>query len=224
MDARARTQAAWTVGLYWGAIWGLYEATAGWLVHYLPRVPGTAGVVIIPFAVFCLDRALRSDGGARAVLIAAVTAASIKLVDFCLPAHTVLATVNPAVSMLLQGLAFSVVASRLGLPRRVPSLRAAVLGILAFSAGWRLVFLAYSLALAWGWSAGMLRDGLHTAAGFVLRDALLSGAAVLAVMALVYRGRRPAAAPAPAPVPSRLLVTGVLLLAVAVEVAVGLAA
>jgi len=222
MDARARTQTAWTIGLYWGAIWGLYEATVGWLVHFLPRVPGTAGVVMIPFAVFCLDRALRSDGGARAVLIAAVTAASIKLVDFCLPAHTVLATVNPAVSMLLQGLAFGAVAGRLGLPRRVPSLRAAVLGVLAFSAGWRLVFLAYSLALAWGWSAGMLRDGLHTAAGFLLRDALLSGAAVLAVMALVYRGQRPAAAPAPAP--SRLLVAGMLLLAMAVEVAVGLAA
>lgn len=219
--SRARHPAL-TAGLYWGAIWGLYEATVGWLVHFLPRVPGTAGVLMVPFAVFCLDRARRASGGAaRAALIAALAAAAIKLVDASLPVRALHTVINPALAILLQGVAFVVVARRLDLARRLPSLRDAALGALAFSVGWRLLFLLYSALVAWGWSLGLLRDGLHTVPNFLVRDGLVSAAAVLAVMALVY-GRRRAVA-APGPLPGRLTVAALLVLAVAVEIAVGLA-
>lgn len=223
MESRRGSQAVLTAGIYWGAVWGLYEATVGWLVHFLPRVPGTASVVLVPFGVFCLDRALRGGGGPlRAALVAAATAATLKLADLALPMRTLQSVLNPAVAILLQGLAFVVVARALGLARRLPSLRGAALGALAFSAGWRLAFLLYSAVLARGWSLGMLRDGLHTSWGFLVRDGLLGAAAVLLVMALAHRrGRTIAAAPRPAPAWSAVVV--LFFLALAAEVAVGLA-
>ena len=217
-NARPNTRyAALSAGVYWGAIWGLYEATVGWLVHILPRVPGTASVIMIPFAVFCMDRALRSGGHAlRAVLIAAGTAAAIKLVDFFLPARSVQTIVNPAVSILLQGLAFAAVAHGLGLARRLPSLRAAALGAFIFSTGWRLLFLLYSGVLAWGWSLGMLRDGLHTPWSFMVRDSLLSAGAVLGVMVLAHRRGR-ALSMQPRPAPGRPAAAVALILAIGME-------
>lgn len=221
MNAQANERAALAAGIYWGAIWGLYEATVGWLVHFLPRVPGTASLVMVPFAVFCLDRALRHGGGAlRAVLYAALTAAAIKLVDFCLPLRALHAVINPALSILLQGLAFLAVARWFGLARRLPSLPVAALGALVFSTGWRLAFLLYSAALAGLWSVGMLRESMHTIWSFLMRDALLGAVAVVVVMGLVHRRKLAGAAARPAP--GRLAVVIVLVLAVGAEITVRL--
>jgi hypothetical protein len=206
-----------SAGVFWGAIWGMYEASVGWLVHFLPRVPGTASIVLIPFAVYCMDRAFRGGGLAlRAALIAAGTAASIKLINLFLPAHSLQTILNPAVSILLQGLAFAAVARGLGLARRFPSFKAAALGALLFSTGWRMLFLLYSAVLAWGWSLGMLRDGLHTPWGFMVRDSLLSAAAVLAVMGLIHRRKRVLEA-ASLPAPGRMAVAAVVVLAVGMQ-------
>jgi hypothetical protein len=207
-------------GLAWGAIWGLYEATAGYLVHSFVRMPGTSSLLLVPFAVFCMVGAMTASGSRRSAMIAAVTAASIKLVDLLLPNPTLLAVLNPAMAIVLEGLVFTVVARQLGAPERRPSLTATAVGAVAFSTGWRVLFLGWSAILAAGWSTGMLRHGYDLPLGFLVRDSLLSSAVIVALLALVHReGRSPLTARL---VPGTLGVAGLLALAVAVEVTVGL--
>lgn len=37
-------------GLFWGSIWGLYEATVGYVIHSFVRMPGTASVLMVAVA------------------------------------------------------------------------------------------------------------------------------------------------------------------------------
>ncbi len=208
-------------GLFWGAVWGLYEATVGYLVHAFVRMPGTSAVLLVPFAVYCMVRALQGGGSIRAAGVAAAVAASIKLVDLLLPNLTPLAVLNPAVAIVLEGLAFMGVARWLALPDRRPAPGSAAAGVLAFSLGWRVLFLGWSAALAAGWSTGMLNQGLQgPLLGFLLRDGLMSAVVILGVLAVAQRGGRLAARGRSAPGVAAVAV--VLMLAVAAEVTVQL--
>ena len=208
-------------GLFWGAIWGLYETTMGYLVHAFVRMPGTSALLLVPFAVYCMVRALGTGGSIRAVGVAAAVAATIKLVDLLLPNPTLLAVLNPAVAIVLEGLAFMGLARWLALPDRRPSLGTAAGGVLAFSLGWRVLFLAWSAVLAAGWSTGMLSGGLQgPLLGFLLRDGLLSAVVILGVLVVMQRGGRLAASGRSAPGVAAVAV--VLMLAVAAEVTVQL--
>jgi hypothetical protein len=217
MLERLRTSPAVLGGLYWGAVWGLYEATAGFVVHSFIRVPGASSVLLVPFALFCLQRAMRAGGGLRACGVAAATAAAIKLVDFLLPALTVLNVVNPAVAILFEALAFVVVARRLGMPARVPSLPAVAVGALAFNAIWRVLFLLHYAVVGWVWSVGMMKDGPQVPLGFLLRDSLVCAAVVVGLVALARSRQR--ASSRPLALPSMRGAAVVLALAVVAEIA-----
>lgn len=206
--------------LTWGAVWGLYEATVGYLVHAFARMPGTSAVLLVPFAVFCLMGA-RTAGGLRASVLAAVVAASIKLVNLLLPNPTLLAVLNPAMAIVMEGLVFAGVVRWLRPDARRPSPALLAAGVLVFSLGWRVVFLAWSAALAAGWSLGTLTGSLgEPFLGFVLRDGLLSALVIMAVVALTHRGGRLALAERVTPGAGGVAV--LVALAVAAEVAVAM--
>lgn len=90
--------------LLWGAAWGLWEATAGHAVHLL-RVPGLAGAVMLPAAVFFLGRAFAASGRVETVFLAGCFAAGLKFLDLLVPGRAFLAVLNPARFILLEALA-----------------------------------------------------------------------------------------------------------------------
>jgi len=90
--------------LFWGSVWGLGEATLGHLLH-LVRVPGLPGLVMFPFGVLVMGRALARSGGASAVFATGVVAAGFKFLDLLLPGTDILAVVNPAQAILFEALA-----------------------------------------------------------------------------------------------------------------------
>jgi len=90
--------------LFWGAVWGLGEATLGHLLH-LVRVPGLPGLVMFPFGVLVMGRALARSGSAAAVFATGVVAAGFKFLDLLLPGTDILAVINPARAILLEALA-----------------------------------------------------------------------------------------------------------------------
>ncbi len=96
--------------LFWGAAWGTTEATFGHLLHALP-VPGLAGSVMIPCAVYFMIRALRAAGRPSSMVLAAVFAALIKLADILLPGRGVLMALRPALAILTEGLVAALAAS-----------------------------------------------------------------------------------------------------------------
>jgi hypothetical protein len=215
-------------GLFWGSIWGLYEATMGYLVHAFVRMPGTSAVLLVPFAVYCMVRATAAAGTVRAAGLAAVVAAAIKLVDLLLPNPTLIAVLNPAMAIVLEGTAFVVVGWWLSAGSMLhdgqrPALSTVALATLTFSLGWRVLFLAWSATLAAGWSTGMLTGGWQgPVLGFVLRDGLMSAVVILGVLAVGMRDLLGEHGVRSRAVPGVTAVAVVLALAVAAEVVVGI--
>jgi len=90
--------------LFWGSVWGLWEATAGHAVHLL-RFPGLAGAVMLPAAVLFMSRAFAASGREETIFLAGCTAAGLKLLDLLIPGHDLLSILNPAQFILLEALA-----------------------------------------------------------------------------------------------------------------------
>jgi hypothetical protein len=89
--------------LFWGAAWGLAEATAGHVLHVL-RVPGLAGFVMVPAGVILMSLAVRDSGRPGAAALASLIAAAFKALDFLLPPADALAVLRPAAAILAEGL------------------------------------------------------------------------------------------------------------------------
>ncbi len=90
--------------LFWGSVWGLWEATAGHAVHFL-HVPGLAGAVMLPAAVLFMSRAFAASGREEAIFLAGCAAAGLKLLDLLVPGRDLLSILNPAQFILLEALA-----------------------------------------------------------------------------------------------------------------------
>jgi hypothetical protein len=121
-DAGSRFAAA---ALFWGALWGLGEATVGHLLH-LAHIPGLPAAVMIPFGLVMMRRALAWSGGSVPVIPAtACVAASLKFLDFFIPGTNPLAVFNPAQAILLEALAVAAVVRLAGEPGASPVKRLA---------------------------------------------------------------------------------------------------
>ncbi|NCA66751.1 MAG: hypothetical protein EOM87_01660 [Clostridia bacterium] len=88
--------------LFWGALWGLFEATAGYLLHLLPANIGW--VVWFPAAFIFMERVYNKTGKPYAVLLVALFASSVKLLNLFMPGIRIDRVLNPAISILLEGI------------------------------------------------------------------------------------------------------------------------
>jgi hypothetical protein len=151
--------------LFYGGLWGLIEATLGYLLHLWGRfspVPGLAGFVLFPVAFLLLYRAYRASGRAAAVPAAAVVAAAAKAASALVPGIGLEFTTNPVLAILAEG---AVVFLGLRLFVFRPG-RLLPVGLLAVSLGWRLLFLGLVALLPV--QKGILMKGPDALLGFLL--------------------------------------------------------
>lgn len=89
--------------IFAGAIWGIAEATIGWVLHMLHVHPML--LWMSPVVIACIWLAYKATGSAWSVFYAALIAALIKCTDFLIPidvpAYWVL---NPAMYIAAEGL------------------------------------------------------------------------------------------------------------------------
>lgn len=90
--------------LFWGSLWGILEATLGYILHWIP-VPGLAGAVLFPAGLYFLIQAFRGCPQYNALFLTALTAASVKCVNLLFPLDTLFRVINPALAVLSQALA-----------------------------------------------------------------------------------------------------------------------
>ncbi len=89
--------------LFYGALWGLLEATLGYGLKFLP--PLVSGSVMFPIGAAIMLHAYQKTQSQKAILYVGLIAASIKAVDFMLPGLPTIMTYNPMISIVLQSLA-----------------------------------------------------------------------------------------------------------------------
>jgi len=123
--------------IFFGALWGIVEATLGYLLHLLPGY--LAGSLMFPIVVFILYRAYKSLGTRKAIFFVAIVAMVIKSVNLLLPFMVPAKTINPMVSMFVESLlVFAVIP--LFESKKLP---VKISAIVIASIGWRLAFVGY---------------------------------------------------------------------------------
>ena len=165
--------------IFFGALWGITEATLGYLLHFLP--PTVAGIVMFPIAAFILIKAYKVTGSRAVLIYIGFVAAGIKAVDFLLPGMIVFKTINPMISIVLEALAVAVAYPMLSNIKTGWKLS----GGIAASVGWRTGYIIYMVIQYF--ITGFVSSYISVPAlaiSFILLNGIMSGILVFGVLRL----------------------------------------
>lgn len=164
--------------LFWGSVWGICEASIGCTLHLASvALPGLPGALMFPIGFFCMVRVRKDTGKTIAPFYIATIAAAIKLVDFLLPGHVTIYVVNPALAIVMEGLAVSGVYAVFRSPKRVADYtRVLGMGIL-----WRALFASYLFVISlYELPAALVTSGAVTLLRFVLLESFFNSLIIYA--------------------------------------------
>ncbi len=166
--------------LFWGACWGLAEATAGYVLHKAAvALPGLPGFLMFPVGVFFMMRACDSTGRADSAFVAACVAASVKLTGFLVPGHDPIRIVNPALSLLMEGLSVYVVIRAAGSAMGLGRLKLPALFMMGFA--WRAAFLVHlRITSLFNLPAGLATGPVMAALRFLVLESAVNAAVIWA--------------------------------------------
>lgn len=136
MDKRKALKTAAQI-VFFGAIWGITEATLGFLLHFLP--PTLAGIIMFPIAAFILVKAYKATGSRAALIFVGFIAAGIKAVDFLVPGVMSFKIINPMISIVMESLLVAAVYPLIA----GKDWKERLAGGLAASVGWRTGYILY---------------------------------------------------------------------------------
>lgn len=151
--------------LFYGALWGLLEATIGYFMH-LFMVPFT-GFVMFPIGAYFMGRATLETKEKKGAMYVALTAATIKLINLWMPNIALIKVFNPVVAILLQGVAVSVF---LGLKKEKTFLSAFNSSLI-----WRVIFIGLVfLEGSMGYTVRLLNAGTMEILRYLTLDTLIN--------------------------------------------------
>ncbi len=167
------------ISLFWGALWGIAEATIGYLAHLVIFIPGIAGFIMFPIGFYFMTRAYKDTGKPGILFSTAAVAASIKLVDLFLPNLSPIHTINPAIAILMESAAVFLVFKLLN----AKPVQFRLGEVLIASTAWRLGFLFYSAILfVTAISQEFIRMGLGHILRFVLLESVVNALIIIAYL------------------------------------------
>lgn len=165
--------------VFFGAIWGITEATIGFLLHFLP--PTIAGIVMFPIAAFILIKAYKATGSRASLIFVGFIAAGIKAVDFLIPGIMSFKIINPMISIVMESL---LVAAAYPLIEGLDWKKRLSGGLIA-SMGWRAGYVLYMTAqfLITGFVSNYIASPAAVI-NFILLNGAASGLLVFAIVQL----------------------------------------
>lgn len=88
--------------IFFGALWGILEATLGYVLQFLP--PLVSGSIMFPIGASILTIAYLNTKSKQSVLWVGLIAASIKSINFFMPGLLPIKTYNPMIAIVLQSM------------------------------------------------------------------------------------------------------------------------
>ncbi|MDA3931516.1 MAG: hypothetical protein PF513_02130 [Tenericutes bacterium] len=163
--------------IFFGALWGVIEATLGYVLHFLPML--ISGTLMFPIVIFVLYRAYKSIGSRKAIFYVGMIAIMIKSTNLLLPMLPAAKTINPMISMFLQSLLVFAVIPMLESDNNI----AKVSGVMITSVGWRLGVMGYLVMnyYATGFLSFRL-ESFESIFTFTAIDGFLSGLLAIALV------------------------------------------
>jgi hypothetical protein len=150
--------------LFWGALWGITEATLGYVLHIFSiTLPGLPGLLMFPIAFIFMHRVYESTQDLLSVFHIALIAAFIKLTDLAFGGLMMIYVLNPALSLLFEALAVILILSYVKRHQLSINFKESfTMGIL-----WRGVFLGYMWVISkFSLPAGLVTSGWGVALRF----------------------------------------------------------
>lgn len=174
--------------LFWGSLWGIAEASVGFGLHKAAVfLPGLPGFLMFPVAFYFMNSVYKSTGKPAAVFLISIITAAFKLFDFVLPSYDAVRIVNPAVSILMEGLAVSLVFKLISPKGKL--LR--YIQALGMGVAWRMMFAIHLLIISlFGLPAALVTSGIAVAFRFIFVESLVNSLIISAY--LWFAERRPA--------------------------------
>lgn len=125
-----------SIVLFWGAIWGIAEATLGYFLHLISFSMGWC--IWLPLAFYFLNKVYTETKKTNYLVYVGVIAAAIKLVDLFM-ASRIDKVINPAAAIVFEALALCAVYKVLENKGR----KLNYLAILAMNFSWRIMYSLY---------------------------------------------------------------------------------
>lgn len=150
-------------GLFFGSIWGVLEASLGYVLNMIPF--GISGCIMFPIAFFIMTKAYEKTGSVAVIRMATIITALIKLTNLSLPFLPVVKVVNPAFAILLEGLGIALLISKTTFRNKVMTIKE-----IAFaSMGWRIIYLIETIILFYlNIPSRMINEGFSAIAEFLV--------------------------------------------------------
>jgi len=166
--------------VFWGSLWGIAEATLGYVLHMAAiQLPGVPGFVMLPVAFYFMRKAYLAIGKAGAVYQVALVSALIKCCDFLIPGNIPIRILNPALSILLEGLAVALVFAYAERKRNAIGFAS----VFAMGVLWRAVFLFHLFLISRiGLPAALVTDGLQVSLRFLLLESFVNAVLMFAYL------------------------------------------
>ncbi len=123
--------------IFYGSMWGILEATIGYLLHFLPIF--IAGTILFPIVSLILYKTYQTTKSSSSLLYVGMIAAAIKALNFFLPYGSPFKIINPMISIILEALLVMVVIKVMS----HDSLTKKASAFIAASMGWRLLYVVY---------------------------------------------------------------------------------
>jgi len=157
--------------VFFGAIWGILEATLGYALHFLPTL--VAGVVMFPIASFILVRAYLKTNSRVALLFVGLLAAAIKALNFLMPYTYVIKIADPMICIVIETVVIFAIVPLLNRNKVATNLLAFPIA----SITWRMVFVLFLIFqdLVFHTVSGQLQS-FETGMTFIVVNGLFEGA------------------------------------------------
>lgn len=152
--------------LYYGSIWGIVEATLGYVLHFVGFITGFnsfSGIIMYPIGLFFMYKVFVETKNYYSIFLTSFICASIKLFNIVLPFIPHYHSINPAVAILLEGLSSFVLI-------RYLNIQGILKNIIKFTFGsflWRILFISFLTII----DENRITDYIN----FLLVDSVLNG-------------------------------------------------
>lgn len=168
--------------IFWGALWGLEEATLGHLLHITAFSIGW--VLWFPFAYFFMSMVYKQTGKLNSILFTSMVAAAIKFVNLFMTANLVI-VICPALSILLEGISLFAILKLFDWKKWIHKRK--LTEIAAVSLLWRVLFLVGLLAIpTWIMSAYPFK-GTIALLKFFLYEGLINSLFIYGIIMLARK-------------------------------------
>ncbi len=171
--------------LFWGSLWGLLEATLGYLLHLIDFILGLSSITMTSIGFYCIYRAFKNTDDINCAFLVSSIASSIKFVNFLLPLSSPFKVINPAIAILLEG-AFAYLAIKSFSDNKLN-----IKEIISFNFLWRFTFVFIQIIeMQFSPMKPIIFRGSSKALGFLLYQPLVSSFVILFLVFLINNSEK----------------------------------